>query len=106
MDFSKLLPIILSLVAGSGQYAAIIKKVLELIELIIGPAADAAPVMDVRWAQAALAKLGFDPGPVDGQMGPRTQEAIKKYQAARGLEQDGWLGVATQAKLASEVPPT
>lgn len=106
MDFSKILPIILALIGGTGRYADIIRKVLELMQLIMAADAASTPVMDVKWAQAALAKLGFDPGPVDGIMGSKTQAAIKAYQAARGLEQDGWLGVATQAKLAQEVPPT
>lgn len=105
MDFVKLIPIILSLVSSGGKYAEIIRKALELIALIIGTDT-IAPVMDARWAQGALKQLGFDPGPIDGQMGPRTQAAIKAYQTARGLEPDGWLGVATQTKLAQEVPPT
>jgi len=30
--------------------------------------------------QIALDALGFNPGPIDGLLGPRTMEAIKKYQ--------------------------
>lgn len=104
MDIAKLLPIILSLISSGGKYSEIIRKALELIALIIGTDT-VAPVMDVAWAQGALKQLGFDPGPVDGVMGQRTQAAIKAYQTARGLEADGWLGVATQTKLAQEVPP-
>ena len=30
--------------------------------------------------QESLAKLGYDPGPADGLMGPRTEAAIREYQ--------------------------
>ena len=33
-------------------------------------------------AQRLLSFSGYDPGPVDGQFGPRTQRAIRAYQAA------------------------
>ena len=41
--------------------------------------------------QAALATLGYDPGPVDGVIGPRTSEAIREYQGDHGLPADGRL---------------
>jgi hypothetical protein len=50
--------------------------------------------------QKALQKLGFDPGPLDGVMGPPTQEAVKQFQQAIGLPADGLLGPKTQAALA------
>ncbi len=39
----------------------------------------------VQEVQAMLADKGFDPGPADGQAGPSTTSALRKYQAARGL---------------------
>ena len=33
---------------------------------------------------------GFDPGGVDGRMGPKTVAAIKAFQKARGLVPDGY----------------
>lgn len=39
--------------------------------------------------QQALKTRGYDPGPVDGVAGRRTYEAIRRYQAAAGLEVDG-----------------
>lgn len=44
---------------------------------------------DVAAIQSALADLGYDPGPVDGQEGPNTRAAIKQFQLDRGVEADG-----------------
>lgn len=39
--------------------------------------------------QGALARLGYDPGPVDGAMGPKTEAAIRSYQRDHNLLVDG-----------------
>ncbi len=39
--------------------------------------------------QRHLARIGFDPGPLDGQVGARTMRAVNAYQRARGLPVDG-----------------
>jgi osmotically inducible lipoprotein OsmB len=39
--------------------------------------------------QAGLIQQGYDPGPTDGVMGPRTAQAIRAYQADNGLKSDG-----------------
>ena len=39
--------------------------------------------------QSALAQKGFYNGAVDGQIGPRSQEAIRRYQRSRGLRTTG-----------------
>jgi membrane-bound lytic murein transglycosylase B len=44
--------------------------------------------------QILLAKRGFDPGPVDGRIGPRTRAAIRAYQASRGQLPDGYAEAA------------
>src|SRR6266446_4579326 len=49
--------------------------------------------------QKAMQKLGYDPGKIDGVMGPHTKEAIKKFQQANALTPDGILGPKTQAAL-------
>ena len=61
--------------------------------------ASSEPKYDVRWVQQGLQQLGFDSGPIDGIMGPRTQMAISAFQQAHGLMPDGWFGVMSEAKL-------
>src|SRR4030095_17074120 len=46
----------------------------------VGGASTARPE-HVRELQEALAKSGYDPGPIDGIMGPRTTDALRKYMA-------------------------
>ena len=49
----------------------------------------------VRALQSRLQELGFDPGPIDGDFGPRTLDAVTAFQRARGLEVDGIVGPQT-----------
>ncbi len=39
--------------------------------------------------QRRLKAVGFEPGPLDGRMGPRTGKAVRVYQRAYGLAADG-----------------
>ena len=50
---------------------------------------------DLEGAQKALAKLGFDPGKVDGKNGPNTEKALKAFQKLHGLDPDGICGPQT-----------
>ena len=43
----------------------------------------------VRMLQERLRGAGFNPGPVDGVFGPRTQAAVERLQQAGGLSADG-----------------
>ncbi|MEP3846223.1 MAG: TIGR02594 family protein [Paracoccaceae bacterium] len=58
--------------------------------------------MSVLDVQSALQEKGFDPGPIDGAMGPKTRAAIKAFQGANGLVVDGIVGPNTRAKLFGE----
>lgn len=49
--------------------------------------------------QRALARLGYDPGPVDGLPGPRTRAAVVAFQSAAGLVPDGVIGPLTRGAL-------
>jgi peptidoglycan hydrolase-like protein with peptidoglycan-binding domain len=41
------------------------------------------PTAEVREVQGRLRAMGFNPGPVDGSVGPLTENAAKQYQRAR-----------------------
>jgi len=43
-----------------------------------------------RELQGLLGRAGFDPGGVDGRMGPKTVAAVKAFQKAKGLVPDGY----------------
>ena len=43
----------------------------------------------VKSIQSGLADMGYDPGPVDNTMGPRTAAAIRQYQYDHDLLSDG-----------------
>ncbi len=55
--------------------------------------------LNVPILQKVLKQSGFDPGPVDGRLGPRTQFAVKSFQKEMGLKVDGKVGSKTLAKL-------
>ena len=58
---------------------------------------------DIRRAQELLAQLGFDPGPIDGLIGPRTREAVQGFEEARGLPASGDVTPALIDRLALEI---
>ena len=67
----------------------------------------------IRDVQRELNELGYEAGPADGVMGPKTRAAIRAYQRRKGLQQDGratksLLGHlrARHGKLVSEAPET
>lgn len=49
--------------------------------------------------QRALKNAGYYQGPIDGKIGPKTKEAIIKFQKAKGLKADGIVGKRTSAEL-------
>ena len=53
----------------------------------------------IRQAQERLDEKGFDPGPINGQMGAKTQDALRQFQRAQGLSPTGELGERTRKAL-------
>lgn len=53
----------------------------------------------VRRVQQALKAQGHDPGPIDGVMGPRTQEALRSFQTSQSLDATGDMNQETMDKL-------
>ena len=56
----------------------------------------------IRSVQQNLNDHGYNAGPVDGIMGPRTRAALKEFQQANGLKEDGRLDQQTLAALGVE----
>ena len=56
----------------------------------------------VRAVQKRLKELGYYKGSADGDFGPATEEAVKAFQKANGLTDDGKVGEKTLAKMNSK----
>jgi lipoprotein-anchoring transpeptidase ErfK/SrfK len=54
--------------------------------------------------QAALARVGFSPGPIDGIIGGQTRSALRAFQKARNLRPTGVLDSATRTLLFADYP--
>jgi Putative peptidoglycan binding domain len=68
--------------------------------LVLGSVAVATPAdWGIGQAQDRLKAAGFDPGPLDGVLGQRTREALRRFQASRGLPTTGQLDEATRQLL-------
>jgi Putative peptidoglycan binding domain/LysM domain len=57
------------------------------------------PITTVSGIQGRLNNLGFNPGPIDSKMGPRTCHAIQRFQDRNSLNVTGKPDDATRAKL-------
>ena len=61
----------------------------------------------VKLLQELLKLAGFDPGPIDSDFGPKTEDAVKMFQQANNdfdgnpLKVDGIVGIRTWAALKS-----
>lgn len=61
--------------------------------------------LEIARIQQALAHNGYDPGVVDGIWGRRTELALKRFQADKGLVADGIVGSNTRLALFGSVQP-
>lgn len=60
----------------------------------------------VRTAQRELKHRGYDPGPVDGVIGPNTEAALRHYQREHGLKVTGRLDSRTARSLRTAAEPS
>src|SRR6187397_1739184 len=70
-----------------------------LLERGSGYGADHATTARVRTVQRTLAGLGWEPGPVDGLFGPRTEAAVVRFQHNAKIAVDGIVGPQTTGAL-------
>ena len=56
----------------------------------------------VKTLQTKLAAQGINPGPVDGVFGPKTEEAVRRFQERQSLGIDGIVGPKTRSALGLE----
>lgn len=54
---------------------------------------------DIKYLQTALKVQGLYPYRVDGDFGPKTEEAVKQFQRRNRLKVDGWVGPQTWNKI-------
>jgi murein L,D-transpeptidase YcbB/YkuD len=54
---------------------------------------------EIRYLQELLQYRNFNPGPIDGDFGPKTEAAVETFQANRGLNVDGVVGKETWEAL-------
>jgi peptidoglycan hydrolase-like protein with peptidoglycan-binding domain len=60
----------------------------------------------IKSLQRELKRVGYDPGIVDGKMGPATEEALRRFQEAHGLPPTGDADIPTLTKLLGQgLPP-
>ena len=55
--------------------------------------------VDLMSTQRLLQTLGFYEGRVDAKLGPKTERALRHFQAAAGLKPDGLVGPKTEATI-------
>lgn len=64
------------------------------------PWADQQASLDsVKQLQESLSERGYDVGPVDGLVGPRTQAALRQFQQDEGLDASGEIDAQTLTAL-------
>lgn len=63
-------------------------------------------IVSAKDIQTALKNAGFDPGPIDGKIGPKTRQAIREFQRSKGLTPDGVVGPKTWVELGEYLKET
>jgi peptidoglycan hydrolase-like protein with peptidoglycan-binding domain len=53
----------------------------------------------IKGGQRELKRAGYDPGAIDGKIGPSTRSALQRFQEAHGLRTTGEFDIPTLTKL-------
>ena len=64
----------------------------------------AQPNPAIIYLQEILDTLGYDPGPIDGQRGPKTVEAVQAFQTDQDLEITGFVDATTARAMVDQSP--
>lgn len=108
MDYGQILNLALTLIGKRDQIVGIVQDAVKLYDRVktvvpevgsILKGSTSATAHDVKWLQTSLNKLVNAGLTVDGKYGEATQNAVKTFQKANGLTEDGWAGVQTQAAM-------
>ncbi len=83
-------------VAGTVEFPQGTTGVKAIYEILFG---GLDPIDEIDGIQQRLFNLGFDPGPIDGILGPLTKGAVSAFQKDNELQVDGIAGRITKAKL-------
>ena len=75
------------------------KRGEEAIVDLVPAIEDPRPLEKTRQVQLALVELGFDPGVIDGAMGPFTANAIRAFQLGESIRPDGIFGPITRQAM-------
>lgn len=59
----------------------------------------------VKSLQRELKRAGYDPGVMDGKMGPATRQALRRFQEAHGLSPTGDPDIPTLTRLLGQGLP-
>jgi len=64
----------------------------------------AQPNPAIVYLQEILDTLGYDPGPIDGQRGPKTVEAVQAFQAEQDIDASGVVDATTARAMVDQSP--
>ncbi len=92
MDAPRLLITICSYAEGK-------EMLKDATRVLFVPFAEKANSDYLKKVQTILKDKGYDPGPIDGKWGKKTELALRKYQMDIGLKVTGKLGQETQKSL-------
>ena len=70
-----------------------------MLGLCLVPRASATDHNNIKKVQKTLRDKGYDPGPIDGVMGPQTRKALRQYQKSENLPVTGHLDTQTAGRL-------